>query len=121
MEIIVTGDREWDDKETIKKVLARFPHNKDTKVIHGDCRGADKMAAEAAEELGQEPIPYPADWGKHGKAAGIIRNQEMLDEHPDAYHVLAFHGRIHKSRGTKDMMMRSSKDGRAVFLIPPTP
>lgn len=45
---------------------------------HGACRGADESAAQIARILGVETDAYPADWDTHGKAAGPIRNREML-------------------------------------------
>ena len=45
--------------------------------VHGACRGVDTSAAEVAERDGFELEPYPADWEKHGKKAGPIRNRRM--------------------------------------------
>ena len=51
-------------------------------------------------------IKFPADWNKYGKAAGVLRNQQMLDEgHPDL--VVYFHKDIENSKGTKDMIIRA--------------
>ena len=50
-------------------------------------------------------MEMPADWTKHGKAAGPIRNQKMLDECPDL--VVAFPG----GKGTADMVRRAMKAG----------
>ena len=49
-----------------------------TIVLCGDARGADTFGASWA---GMNNIPvehYPAEWDKHGKAAGLIRNEEMI-------------------------------------------
>lgn len=50
-------------------------------VIHGDCRGPDHWGRDWAQEgwdwIRQEA--YPADWDKHGKAAGFLRNSTMVD------------------------------------------
>jgi hypothetical protein len=108
VKILVTGDREWTSKETIREALSKFP--KDTIVVHGNCRGADLMADDIAKELFTEkPLAYPANWKKYGKAAGVLRNQQMLDENTDIRVVLAFHNDIEKSKGTKDMLKRAKK------------
>jgi hypothetical protein len=46
-------------------------------VISGCAQGVDKIAAEIAREFGLEVIEMPADWKRHGKRAGFIRNEEM--------------------------------------------
>ena len=53
---------------------------------------------------------FPADWSEYGKAAGAIRNQQMLDEGtPDL--VVAFPG----GNGTLDMVRRSQRAGIKVL------
>lgn len=79
-----------------------------TTLIHGDCRGADRIAGEVAHGLRPrvEVIPVPADWQAHGRSAGPKRNQFMIDEHQPNL-VLAFHADLPRSRGTKDMLRRA--------------
>jgi hypothetical protein len=58
---------------------------------------------------------FPADWNRYGRAAGPIRNQQMLDEGaPDA--VIAFSVNLESSRGTADMVRRSRNAGLHVWL-----
>jgi len=38
------------------------------------------LGIEWAEANGIEVARFPADWDTHGRAAGPIRNQQMLDE-----------------------------------------
>ena len=57
---------------------------------------------------------FKAEWDKHGKGAGHIHNQQMIDEgKPDI--VLAFPG----NRGTADMIKRSKKAGLPVTVVGP--
>lgn len=64
----------------MRAVLSRIAErHKDVVLVHGNARGADKMAAKIAEELGWTPEPHDADWKKYKNAAGPIRNQEMVD------------------------------------------
>lgn len=88
-----------------------------TEVVHGDARGADKCAKWAAEEmLGIPCHTHPADWDRYGKAAGSIRNQEMLDKHPDIGMVLAFP--LPGSIGTWDMVGRARPDIPITVIVP---
>lgn len=101
MKVLVCGDRYWDNFDLIRKRLAKLP--KDTIIIEGECKGADLMAKQAAIELKLEVESYPADWKKYGRAAGPIRNNQMLVEgKPDL--VIAFHNSLHKSKGTRNML-----------------
>ena len=112
--ILVCGDRNMTDYKEIHKILNEFPS--DSVVIHGNCRGADKMAGRAAKKLGMEVMVFPADWKTFGKAAGPIRNTKMLDEgHPDV--VIAFHPNISQSKGTKNMIDQACMRNINVILI----
>jgi hypothetical protein len=73
------------------------------------------LARRIAEELGLEVRKYPAKWHTYGKAAGPIRNREMLKENPEL--VIAFHDDIKNSKGTKDMVTIAQKAGITVVII----
>lgn len=112
MRVLVTGSREWTDRGVIRHALETLP--RDTVIIHGAARGVDRIAGEIATELGFMVEPYPADWGTYGrKAAGPIRNRQMLVEgKPDV--VYAFHDDLwKKSKGTKNMANQALHAGGA--------
>lgn len=73
-----------------------------TDLIHGAAPGADAHAAQWALKNRLTINSWKADWKRHGKAAGPIRNQQMIDNgKPDL--VIAFPG----GRGTADMIARA--------------
>jgi len=118
MKVLVCGDRSWSDRDTVHQRLAQLPPG--TVVIHGDCKGADKIAGTVAEELGLAVIAVPAKWGQYGKVgpgdpAGPIRNKAMLDLNPDL--VIAFHADLSRSKGTKGMKALAEKAGVPVEVI----
>lgn len=79
-------------------------------VIEGEALGADTLAREAAEYFGIEVERYPANWTLYGRAAGPIRNNQMLTEgKPDL--VVAFHHDIEHSKGTKNMVKQAKALG----------
>ena len=102
MKIIISGDRNatFDDHGLIIKEFINSLED-DCIIIHGDCRGVDKIAGFYSKVRGLEVQTKAAEWKKHGKAAGPIRNQEMLNEKPDL--VVLFHPDIEKSLGTRNM------------------
>ena len=115
MKVIVTGDRNWNDLDTLMQVLSIFPKN--TILVHGNCRGADKMAGKIGVDLGFDVVPYPADWYKYGFKAGPIRNKQMLFENMDADVVLAFHNDLVNSKGTRHMVDISREAGKKVWVF----
>lgn len=108
MRVLICGDRNWDNIEAVDSVISILPSN--AVVIHGACRGADSIAGEVAELYNLKVEEYPADWDEYGRAAGPIRNRQMLKEgKPDV--VIAFHEDLSKSKGTKDMVNAAKKAG----------
>ena len=113
MKILICGSRDWWSVDTVMKRLSVLP--KSTIIIEGEARGADTIARQCAEKLGMMVIKMPADWTKYGKAAGPIRNRQMLDIKPDK--ILAFHDNIAESKGTKDCVTEARKRGIPVEVI----
>lgn len=122
MKILVCGGREYRDTKRMWSVLSnlileRYPFGgwPDTSyftIIGGEARGADSMAKNFAEDMGCKYIGFPADWNKHGKAAGPIRNKQMLAEgEPDL--VVAFPG----GSGTAHMVRIAVAAGIEVLNI----
>lgn len=113
MKVLVCGSRDWVDQAPIERELRKLPPG--TILVHGAARGVDNIAGYVGKLLGFTVRAYPADWDKHGKAAGPIRNSLMLQrEHPDpdgVYidRVLAFHRDPSLGKGTKNMVEQASK------------
>lgn len=88
--LMVTGGRTWKDVSPINWNMAQLwkaaGSPAECTLIHGDARGADRIAATIAAERGWVVRSYPADWDNLGKVAGMVRNIQMLDSKPD--HVL---------------------------------
>jgi hypothetical protein len=114
MRVLVCGDRHWTDRQRIGVRLATLDPDKDV-VIHGGCRGADKLAGMAAKAHGIPVECYPAEWERYGRGAGPVRNQQMLDRGVDL--LIAFHPDIVTSKGTRDMVRRAGKAGVTVEVI----
>lgn len=119
MRVLICGSRTWTKPiptDVVVGGLASVYGATNVTVIHGAAKGADSMAASAAHRHGVDCEDYPADWDTHGKAAGAIRNQRMLDEgRPDV--VFAFTDDLAASKGTADMVRRARKAGLPVYVI----
>lgn len=117
--VLVCGGRNYADRDTAYEFLNRLEAERGIGVlIVGGANGADSLARDwlfERDDLALDYELFPAEWKKHGKAAGPIRNQQMLDEgKPDL--VVAFPG----GRGTADMVRRAIAAGVEV-IEPATP
>ena len=113
MKLLICGGRKWNDKELIESAIKQC---KPTLIIEGGCSGADNLAAKIAKEQNIEFKEFLPDWMSYGKAAGMIRNKQMLDEgKPDL--VMAFHSDLSKSKGTKNMIEQATKAGIKVIHV----
>jgi hypothetical protein len=110
MTVLCCGDRLWSSRSVVRDVLRSLPSGKHH-IIHGAAAGADTIAGEEAKALGHAVTVHPADWHQYGRAAGPIRNDTMLREHPDIERVYAFHDDLTRSKGTNDMIRRARAKG----------
>lgn len=116
--LVVCGSRRFGDLELVIETLDRLTEPFDVvEVIHGAANGADTLADVWARRRGLPRRRFHPDWDKHGKGAGPIRNQEMLDhvkEFDNARLVAFWDG---ESRGTADMITRARKTGMKVKVV----
>lgn len=82
-------------------------------VVCGEARGADTCGKNWALSRGIPVASFPADWDKHGRAAGPIRNQEMAEYAIAEGNggLVAFPGQ----GGTNDMVKRARRIGLKVW------
>jgi len=123
MKILVCGGRNFKDKDLVYRTLDDLvPYGdpcqygnslpKNVTIIHGGAEGADSLADEWALVNWCSILEYPADWKKYGKAAGPIRNTQMLiHSKPDL--VLAFPG----GAGTANMVKLAEAAGVEVKKV----
>ncbi len=119
MKVLVCGGRDLKlTYKQIQDVMFAVCETTPAMIIHGDASGVDESAETWAVDSGVPYKAYPAKWEKFGKAAGPIRNRQMLAlEQPDV--VVAFWDG--KSRGTKNMIDLAIKAGVPVYIKPSQP
>lgn len=141
--LLVTGSRSWTDRDAITDALDDAvdllwpnynPDNETIVLVHGDARGADRLAAEIWVSRWKMPVePHPADWRgpcratckpnhrrakvlglpKVCPAAGLYRNIEMVESGVDL--VLAFI--LDRSPGASQCARLAAKAGIEVRRI----
>ena len=113
--VVVCGSRSFTDYATLEKVLDNLLSKKVTThavvILSGMARGADSLAILYANKKGITMELHPALWDKHGKQAGYIRNQEMI-QNADA--MVAFWDG--KSKGTADTIGRAKANGIMYYV-----
>jgi len=121
--LLVTGARAWTYVVRLEKALEAFveelvrdesgaQHSIGFILVHGGAKGADSIAAAYAKRVGWTFVACPvtpADWRKHGKKAGLLRNQQMIDDHKPDYAIAFIEG---ESRGSRDCIQRLKKYGK---------
>ena len=112
MRVLIAGGRDFADRELLFETLDRLhAERRITVVIHGAARWADTLADEWAKERGIDVNAKPPDWKRHGRAAGPIRNGEMLKNRPDL--VVAFPG----GKGTANRVKQATNAGIEIVLV----
>lgn len=105
--VIIAGSRTYSDFEKLCQVCDYLlQYKSDIEIVSGHHKdGADKLGEEYAKQRGYPVQQFPADWDRHGRAAGPIRNSEMA-EYGDALIAFLDEGRC---RGTKDMIYQAKE------------
>lgn len=116
--ILICGGRDYDYYEKMRILIEKI--NPDC-IVQGGAKGADSLAKQIAKKININCMEYSANWSMYGKKAGPIRNRKMLDDNPDVKLVIAFHGNIMNSTGTKDMVNYARKKGYKVKIVDDTP
>lgn len=113
MKVLVCGGRDCHRKDLVFDTLDRVHAERGiTGLIEGGASGIDQLAYAWAKENGLHLKTYRADWNRHGRAAGPIRNAHMLaDGNPDL--VVAING----GRGTAHMVGIAEKAGVEVIEV----
>ena len=124
MRLLVCGSRNYRDEAHLSSIF----HDRRNDLlplyalIHGDCEGPDQWSElEITIRRGWETevLVFPItdeDWKRHGKSAGPLRNQRMLDEGRPTLVWAFWDG---KSPGTRDMILRAVRAGVEVNIFPP--
>ena len=103
MKLIIAGGRDYQFTQRDEYALGYLRHHfYIEEVVSGGAGGADKCGEEWAMIHGIPVKKFVADWDKHGKAAGPLRNEEMAKY---ASALVAFPG----GRGTANMVKQAKK------------
>ena len=125
MRVIVTGSRNWTGEWGTDKIFGVLDATMNLadqmgqgyELIHGACpTGADEIANQWALANHDKVIitTWPADWDLYGKAAGPVRNEQMMAAGGDL--CVAF--LRNNSSGTLDAIGKARRRGIWTVVIP---
>ncbi len=117
--VIIAGGRDFNNKivfsEEVDKIVEELGID-NIEIISGHSSGADSLAEVYAKKHNIPLKIFPAEWKKYGKAAGPIRNKQMLDYSLEEESVLiAFWNGI--SKGTRNMIDRAKNEKTDIRII----
>jgi len=113
--LILCGTRTFDDYDLLCEKVGFYLSRRalrNVTVLSGGCRGADKAGERWARENSVPILEFPAEWDKHGKSAGYIRNKQMAEK---GTHLIAFWDG--KSKGTEMMIRLAREHGLKVRVV----
>ena len=111
MKVVIAGSRTINDYGLLLDAIDKSEFDIE-EVIYGGASGVDAMGRRYADERALYWTLYEADWEKHGRAAGPIRNR-LMAQRADAAIVLI----AGNSRGSRNMIEEMEKLGKPVFVM----
>lgn len=114
--VIIAGSRSFSNYELLKEhclsLLQEKMRTHRVIIVSGHAHGADTLGERFAKEQGLTVELHPAKWRALGKAAGMIRNTEMVRA---SNALIAFWDG--KSRGTVHMINFAERRGLEVSVV----
>ena len=120
--IIIAGSRDFNNYSLMCNSLDEIGvHLINTidpiEIVSGHARGADILGERFAKYFHYPIKIFPADWGKYGRAAGPIRNEQMARYAAEADRGILVAFPIGESRGTRDMIDVAKQYGLEVHVV----
>ena len=120
--IIVCGGRNFNDYDRMKSILDGVIAEiglgiTAIEIVSGHCAGADQLGEKYAEERGYPCKVFPANWEKCGRAAGPIRNSEMIKYASEVEVPVVVAFRSPRTMGTNDTVKKAQRKGFKVVVV----
>jgi len=112
--LIIAGSRDYTDYTFIAAQIDRIVPtigSPVTEIVSGGARGVDACGERYAAERSIPVTQFPADWHRHSRAAGPIRNREMAEY---ADYLIAFSS---GGPGTTNMIKTMRSFGKPLTVV----
>jgi hypothetical protein len=109
MKAAIIGSRSISDALALEKLLE--PHrDRITEVISGGATGVDTLADSWAKQHGKALTVIRPDYERHGRAAPLIRNRQIVKEAEEVF--ILWDGR---SKGTANTRKEAVRRGKPIY------
>ncbi len=113
IKLAIVGSRTFSDYNLLERHINDISESFNIiKIISGGAHGADKLGEKYANINKIPTLILKADWGKYKKAAGVIRNKDIVDSSDK---VVAFWDG--KSKGTLNSINLAKKQNKLIQII----
>lgn len=117
--IIIAGSRKFNDYIKMLNKLDELGIHllatmDDIEIVSGHASGADTLGEKFAKAYNYPLKIFPADWNTYGKAAGPIRNEQMVKYAAEANRGILVAFPIGESKGTRNMIKLAKQYGLEV-------
>ena len=113
MQLLIAGGRDFDDYELLCSVVDRYRgEHRVKRIVSGGAGGADRLGERYAKRHHLPILRIKPEWDRHGRAAGILRNQDLVDA---ADHVICFWDE--KSKGTQDTIKKTRRANKSLEIV----
>lgn len=109
MKTAVIGSRTFNNLDMLTEELSKYEI---TEIISGGAKGADSLAETYATKNNIPTTIFKADWKKYGRAAGPIRNKDIVE---NSERIIAFWD--YESKGTKNSIDLAIKLNKDVIIV----
>lgn len=118
--IIICGGRHFNDYEALESLVNSALTEKgldsnEVEIVSGHCEGADMLGELYAEKHGIVCKAFPAEWEKYGRAAGPIRNSQMIEYASESAIPIVVAFVSPRTKGTTDTVNKAIKRGFSIF------
>lgn len=112
--IIICGGRHFENYQMLKSTVDKYLENngilyEEVEIVSGHCQGADMLGERYANEHGCSLRVFSAEWTKYGRAAGPIRNKQMVDYLTTTEKGLVVAFVSDNTRGTRNTIAQAQK------------
>ena len=120
--IIIAGSRNFNDYikmlNTLDELGIHLINTIDPiEIVSGHAPGTDMLGEKFAKAYGYPLKIFPADWNTYGRAAGLIRNKQMVEYTAAADRGMLVAFPVGESRGTRNMIKLAKQYGLEVEVV----
>lgn len=114
MKLGIIGSRTFTDYDLFLSVVSRLVEgwSRIDEIVSGGANGADSLASRYAGYFGIKMTVIKPDWKTHGRAAGFLRNTQIVEQ---SDMIVAFWDG--KSAGTKDSIDKAKVLKRPTLIV----